>query len=187
MGNLVETLSKFDFLSEKNLSQFLDLTQEKKLKKGSFLVKAGETCMCLAFLESGTIRSYYLKEEKDITISFSLAGDFITSMSSFIQQKPSYEYIEVLENCTIRSISHTNLMELLAQEKELSEVYRQILESYYVQLEEQLIFSKFKSAKERYLDLMEKQPQIIQKAAIGQIASYLDMSIETLSRIRGGI
>jgi CRP-like cAMP-binding protein len=187
MSNLVETLSKFDFLSEKNLSQFLDLTQEKKLKKGSFLVKAGDTSQCLAFLERGTMRSYYTKNEKDITISFSLEGDFITSMSSFIQQRPSYEYIEALEICTLKSINYQELMGLLKREKELSEVYRQILESYYVQLEEQLIFSKFKSAKERYLDLMEKQPQIIQKAAIGQIASYLDMSIETLSRIRSGI
>ncbi|WP_291783562.1 Crp/Fnr family transcriptional regulator [Cecembia sp.] len=187
MSNLVETLSKFDFLSKKNISQFLGLTQQKKLKKGSFLIKAGETCTCLAFLESGTMRSYYLKDEKDITVSFSLDGDFITSMSSFIQQKPSYEYITALEDCALKSINYQNLMNLLRQEKELSEAYRQILESYYVQLEEQLIFSKFKSAKERYVELIEKQPQIIQKAAIGQIASYLDMSIETLSRIRSGI
>jgi CRP-like cAMP-binding protein len=187
LANLVETLSMFDVLSEKSLLKFINLTKKKQITKGELLVKKGEVCKHLAFIEHGTMRSYYLREEKDITVSFSLEGEFITSMSSFIQQLPSYENIEALENCTLNCIQHNTLMALLSEEKQLSEIYRKILEAYYVNLEEQLIFSKFKTAKERYLELMEKKPQIIQKAAIGQIASYLDMSIETLSRIRSGI
>jgi hypothetical protein len=62
-----------------------------------------------------------------------------------------------------------------------------ILERYYIVLEEHQIFSKFKSAKERYLELMENRPKVIQKASVGQIASYLDMTIETLSRTRAKI
>nr|HAD53297.1 Crp/Fnr family transcriptional regulator [Algoriphagus sp.] len=70
---------------------------------------------------------------------------------------------------------------------EMERAYRIILEKYYIALEEQLIFSKFKSAKDRYLELMDKKPKIIQKASVGQIASFLDMTIETLSRIRARI
>ena len=108
-------------------------------------------------------------------------------MHSFITRQPSYESIEALEKTTSGKISQEDLSSLFDSHPSLERTYRMILEHYYIALEEQLIFSKFKSARERYLELMENRPKIIQKASVGQIASYLDMSIETLSRIRGKI
>ena len=92
-----------------------------------------------------------------------------------------------MEKTISGKISHEDLWNLFEIYPNLERTYRLILEQYYITLEEQLIFSKFKSAKERYLEFMETRPKIIHKASVGQIASYLDMSIETLSRIRGKI
>jgi hypothetical protein len=133
------------------------------------------------------MRSFYFKDKKDITISFSSKSEFISSMSSFISQKPSYESIEALDNCILFEFEYEQLMALFLEDSHIEHLYRLILERYYVDLEEHLIFSKFKSAKDRYLELMEKKPFIIHKASVGQVASFLDMSLETLSRIRATI
>jgi hypothetical protein len=92
-----------------------------------------------------------------------------------------------MEKTRVARINYVSLMKLFEKYQDLERTYRLILEQYYITLEEQLIFAKFKSARDRYLDLMEYRPRIIHKASVGQIASYLDMSIETLSRIRAKI
>lgn len=186
-SKLTETLLKFTDLGEKSLNLFLESGFKIRKNKGERLITAGEVADCLFFVEKGFIRSYYLREEKDITISFSLQGDFITSMSSFILQQPSYENVEAIEEASLWAIKHKALMNLFHTDQKLEHIYRLVLEHYYIRIEEELIFSKFKSTKERYLNLLHSRPEIIQKASVGQIASYLDMSIETLSRIRANI
>jgi CRP-like cAMP-binding protein len=155
--------------------------------KGELLESEGRVCNHLYFIIEGSARSFYVRDNKDITVSFSLEREFLTSMHSFISRKPSYENLEAMEKTQVARISHESLLKLFEKHHDLERTYRLILEQYYVTLEEQLIFAKFKSARDRYLDLMEYRPKIIHKASVGQIASYLDMSIETLSRIRGKI
>ncbi|WP_158860072.1 Crp/Fnr family transcriptional regulator [Lunatibacter salilacus] len=186
LNMLVKIFVKFDGLDEDSIDQFLDIAILKDFKKGELLVREGEVCDKLFFVEQGLVRSFYHKEVKDVTISFSLAGEFITSMSGFITQKPTYENIEALEDCVVLEFGKEKLNELFVREPNWVNIYRQILEEYYVKLEEHLIFSKFKTAKERYYELINKKPQIIKTASIGQIASYLGINIETLSRIRAG-
>jgi CRP-like cAMP-binding protein len=187
MNKLKETITCFSNLSEKSLNSFLDKMHKVKIQKGKFLVKENTTSHFLYFIESGMVRSYYFANNKEVTISFSFSGEFVTCISSFIKQSPGYENIETLEECELYQIHYLDLQDLLENDKELEHIYRLILEEYYIKLEEQLMFSKFKTAKERYLNLLKENPQIIQKATVGQIASYLDMSTETLSRIRSSI
>jgi CRP-like cAMP-binding protein len=187
LDSLINTLLQFSSIPEESLELFAGKLRERGLAKGERLIHEGEVCTQLSFIQKGFIRSFYFKDKKDITISFSIQGEFIASMASFISQKPSYETIEALEPCELYQISHQDLMELFEKDSQLEHLYRLILEQYYVSLEEHLIFSKFKTAKERYLELIETKPFIVQKASVGQVASYLDMSLETLSRIRGNL
>jgi CRP-like cAMP-binding protein len=178
--------------------QFPDLSEEAKrafeaeldvitVEKSGLLEQEGQVCNNLYFITEGSARSFYTRENKDITVSFSLEGEFLTAMHSFISRKPSYENIEAMEKTKVARIKYESLLKLFEKHHDLERAYRLILEQYYITLEEQLIFTKFKSARDRYLDLMEYRPKIIQRASVGQIASYLDMSIETLSRIRARI
>jgi CRP-like cAMP-binding protein len=187
MNPLSEAFNQFPFLDEDSKNAFVSKIQYQTYQKGDLLEEAGKPCRHLHFLVEGSVRSFYVKENRDVTVSFSLKKEFITSMHSFITHQPSYESIEALEKTTSGKISQEDLSSLFDSHPSLERTYRMILEHYYIALEEQLIFSKFKSARERYLELMENRPKIIQKASVGQIASYLDMSIETLSRIRGKI
>lgn len=180
-------LDLYPDIPENSLLFFFDNLQKRTLQKGELLISEGEVCQNINYIQSGIVRSSYNRDYKDITISFSIEGEFITAMSSFISQRPSYEKIEALSETQILQITYAELMALLDQDKNLEHLYRLILEQYYISFEELLIFSKFKTAKVRYLELLENRPQIIQYAAVGHIASYLDMSIETLSRIRSSI
>lgn len=187
MQKIAEVLNQFPHLDEKSKSAFAEKITLEEYERGDLLECAGKPCNHLHLILQGSARSFYLKDNKDITVSFTLENEFTTTMHSFITRKPSYENIEAMEKTISGKISHEDLWNLFEIYPNLERTYRLILEQYYITLEEQLIFSKFKSAKERYLELMETRPKIIHKASVGQIASYLDMSIETLSRIRGKI
>lgn len=177
----------FPDLSEEAKIAFSNEIEVFSFERGDLLEEEGRVCNHLYFIMEGSARSYYTRDNKEITVSFSLEKEFLTAMHSFISRKPSYENIEAMEKTRVGRINYVSLMKLFEKYQDLERSYRLILEQYYITLEEQLIFAKFKSARDRYLDLMEYRPKIIHKASVGQIASYLDMSIETLSRIRARI
>ncbi len=178
---------QFPDLSEEAKTAFSSEIETHSYERGDLLEQEGVVCNHLHFIVEGSARSFYVRDNRDITVSFSLEKEFLTAMHSFISRKPSYENIEAMEKSIIAKISHESLRKLFEKHHDIERSYRLILEQYYVTLEEQQLFTKFKSARDRYLDLMEYRPRIIHKASVGQIASYLDMSIETLSRIRGKI
>jgi CRP-like cAMP-binding protein len=184
MNLLLEHIQKFAALTDEAINAFSAVIKVIKLKKGEILLKASDTCNYLFFVEKGSLRSYYNKGTKDITISFTLANDFTTSFYSFVSRNPSYETIEALEDSNVMMIHYNDLQQMFSVYPSIEKIYRTVLEHYYIKMEEKIIFDKFKTAKERYNNLMENRPEIIQKAGVGDIASYLSISIETLSRIR---
>lgn len=187
MKNLINIFESFPRLNPMAKEAFGEKFQQIEVEKGGLLEKEGQVASYLYYISEGSARSFYIREKRDITVSFTMKGEFVTSMYSFVTRKKSYENIEALEKCTVYRISYDDLQNLFLVFPEIEHVYRLILEQYYIMLEEQLVFSKFKTAKERYLELMDNRPQVIQKASVGDIASFLDMSIETLSRVRSKI
>ncbi len=187
MEKILGIFDKFPFLSDSAKTGFLSNLEKVEFNRGDLLEKEGEVSQYLYYFLEGSARSFYNRNNRDITVSFTLDGEFVTAMHSFITRKPSYENIETLEKSKAYRISHETLENMFENYPETERAYRMILEEYYIVLEEKQIFSKFKTAQERYLELMEYRPKVIQKASVGNIASYLDMSIETLSRIRARI
>lgn len=183
-NNLFENITE---VSKESRNFFISKLEEIPAEKGYKLEAAAEVSQYLYYIAEGSARSYYIRENREITVSFSLEGEFVTAMHSFITRSPSYETIETLEKSLLYRISYEDLQECFKKFPDQERVYRMILEKYYIALQEQMIFSKFKSARERYLELMEKKPKIIQRASVGHIASFLDMTIETLSRVRAKI
>ena len=106
-------------------------------------------------------------------------------MYAFIAQKPGYEGIELLESCVLYSISYAQLQTLYRKYPALNLAGRLLTERYYLELEERTRSLQFQTATERYALLLAQQPGLLQRASLGHIASYLGISQETLSRIRG--
>ena len=151
------------------------------------LVTHGNRCRHLYFLQQGALRGYYTLDGKEITHWFGFENDFVTSFHSFITGQPAVESIQLLQGSILWSISREDLNVLLDRFSEIERLVRIVYENYYIRLEERFINSQFKSAGERYQNLLEQSPHIIERVPLGYIASYLGISQETLSRIRGRI
>lgn len=154
------------------------------LPKGEFLVKEGSRCRHLYFLEQGALRGYYTLEGREITHWFAFNHDFVTSFHAFITERPAVENIQLMEGSVLWAISKESLNRLLNDYHEIERLLRIAYENYYIRLEERFVNAQFKTAAERYQDLLQQTPHIIERVPLGFIASYLGISAETLSRIR---
>jgi CRP-like cAMP-binding protein len=157
------------------------------LGKGEPLVAAGRTCRSLYFLQQGALRGYYLLDGKEITYWFAFAPEFVTSFHSFITGKPAVESVEALEGSILWAISKEKLTALLDRFHELERLVRLAYEHYYIRLEERFVNAQFRTATERYMQLMEQEPHLLERVPLQYIASYLGISPETLSRVRASL
>lgn len=155
-----------------------------ELEKGSFLVTEGKICQHVYFLEKGCLRGYYNLDGREVTYWFAFENNFVTSLLSFVTQKPGMENIQLLEDCKLWAVTHSDLQRLYDQHPDISRLGRIMNERYYVMLEERFVSNHFKEARERYENLLTQSPHILQRVPLGYVATYLGMTQETLSRIR---
>jgi CRP-like cAMP-binding protein len=185
MEQLLQHLKNFHQLSEEAQQALQDCFTKVILPKNEMLITEGKICRQLYFLEQGCLRGFYNLEEKEITYWFGFENDFVTSFHSFITQQPAVENIQLIEGCVLWAISKDALTGLLNQYQEIERLLRIAYEKYYIRLEERFVNAQFRTATERYQSLLSQAPHIIDRVSLGYIASYLGISQETLSRVRG--
>jgi CRP/FNR family transcriptional regulator, anaerobic regulatory protein len=131
------------------------------------------------------LRSYTLSASgADTTVWFMKEQDVVISVRSFYQQAPATEYIEALEPAVLLYITYDQLEETYTRFPEMNQVGRRLTEKYYMLAEERLEGIRNKCAAERYTFLLERHPEIFERASLGHIASYLDLNRDTLGRLR---
>ena len=167
---------------EERLSNTL---QTKIFPKKQLLLKEGQVSNYIYFIEKGFLRSFYINHGKEITGWFMKENDIIVSVNSFFKREPSYEYIQVIEESTVHYVHYDELQNIYKDFIEFNIVGRVLAEIYYTLSEERLYAMRSHTAEERFNSLLDKHPEIIQRAPVGYIASYLGITHETLSRIRG--
>jgi CRP-like cAMP-binding protein len=182
--HLFQHINTYHVLSMDAQEALQDCFEEVALSKNDYLVREGKICRHLYFLERGALRGYYNLDGKEITHWFAFAEDFVTSFHSFTTQQPSVENIRLLEGSILWAISKEKLTGLLRRFHEIESLVRIAYEKYYIRLEERFVNAQFKTAAERYAQLLEETPYILERAPLGYVASYLGISQETLSRIR---
>ncbi len=149
------------------------------------LQKEGKITRNLYYIEQGIARIfYYNKHGKDISYGFYTENNMVTISESFFQQTPSRYNLELLEDSMIYSLSYNDLNSLLNEYPTLEKVKSHVLLYFLGKAAERIVALQFLSARQRYETLMNNQPEIIQRVALGQIATYLGITQETLSRIR---
>ena len=182
--NFLQYLESVIYVSEELKKELLSVSENKSVKKGEIILNAGERCADLFFIQKGLLRGFYFNEEKEITNWFAQQGEFATCFYSFIVQGSSVETIQALENSELIQLSYSDLQSLYKKFPETERIGRILTETYYIKLEERLLSIQFKSAKERYQNLLTTKSELLKRASLGQIASYLGITQETLSRIR---
>jgi CRP-like cAMP-binding protein len=185
ISGLLNILNSIAIMSESLQDQIKAYLTEEHFTRKTILLKEGQVSQRIYFIKKGFIRAFYHKGNSEFSTWFMGEGEFIISVYSFFSRKPSFENIEVLEDCTLQSINWDQLQLLYTQYPEFNLTGRIITEQYYIRSEERAINLQTLTAKQRYEKLLSDYPGVLQRASLGQIASYLSIKQETLSRIRG--
>ncbi|MFL1896370.1 Crp/Fnr family transcriptional regulator [Aquimarina sp. 2-A2] len=169
------------------LNKVLELGYKEVYKKRTHLLREGYSANDLFYIEKGLVRVYYLKGGKEITDWFGTSNTYLTSISGFYQNKKSTQYIETIEDSIIHTIKKSEIEKECMNKPEIERDYRQIIVNHLVRLQERITALQFYSASERYDLLLKKNPYVIKRASRTDIASYLGISLETLSRVSSNV
>jgi CRP-like cAMP-binding protein len=178
-------LRKNTAIDDKQIDKIFSCFKPKTVKKNTILLSEGEVCKELYFVDSGCIRTFYITRqghEKTRYVAFD--NSIATSISSFISQQQSFEFVDTLENCELYSISHTDFYRLVSEIPDWAKFYRVLLETAYLYQNKKIESLVTLTAKQRYDKLMAERPFYIQRLSNKILASYLDITQETLSRLK---
>lgn len=167
------------------LTEIIQHLEIKELKKKELLLKQKQVCKHIYFVEKGFLRSFYTEGKTEVTTWFMKENDFIISVQSFFEQKASMESIEAIEDCLLYYISYDNLLYLYQKFHSFALVGLILTQHYYMQSEDRLFNIRKKDVFERYKYLLATHPEIILRCPLKHIASFLGITLETLSRLRG--
>lgn len=176
-----------DFISSLDLDTLMVLNNisiEKKIKKGDFLLRQDEICKKSYVIKSGIARKFYLNDGKEITTELYFEDDIAVSFGSYCLQNPSNEFIQVLTDTTVSQTDYIAFQNAKQQFPQLVKLDLMMTEYYTMWLEMRLFQFHTMDATNRYHTLIKDYPQIAQNIPLTFIASYLGISLETLSRIR---
>ncbi|WP_347217304.1 Crp/Fnr family transcriptional regulator [Chryseobacterium sp.] len=157
----------------------------KKLKKKQYLLQEGDICKCLSFVSKGLLKSYFPDEKGNEHINmFAFEGWWISDFNSFIHQEKAVLNIDAVEDTEVLMISLENYEKMMLEIPVMDRYFRILYQNSLVTKDYRLIVSNSYTAEEKYLQLAEKNPEMIKRVPHNLIASYLGLAPETISRIR---
>lgn len=153
-------------------------------KRKAVLQRAGAVCRQFHFVEKGILRVYYYKDGKDVTAWFAFEGMIASCIDSLFSGQTTLYYIEVLDDAIVHTVQYDIIEKSFLDYPQLERLGRILITQNYLLLDERMKLIIFHSADERYKKLLEQEPKALQKIPLSHIASYLNVTQETLSRIR---
>lgn len=181
INQISETYSKLSFECQQKLS---NSSKVLILPKGEVLVREGQYSDKTFFIFSGCARAYYLKDGKDISDWFAFDNDFISSINSFFLNVPSPHFIELLEDSILLEISRIDVEKLSDDYNDFERLSKIVVTKTMLQQQERISSMQFHSAEQKYDNILSIRPDITQRIPLTHIASYIGITLETLSRIR---
>ena len=185
MKTILTILNSIYPLSPELSDEIARRSQVLHVKKKTVLLEAGQTSKTIYFILKGAVRVYYLdKGGVEHTAWLLMENEFAISVYSFFGGTASFEYMETTEDCELIALHKDQLDYLYHHYLEFNFIGRKLTEAYYIRNEEQANNLRTMGAKERYQELVRRNPAVLQRFPLGYIASYLGVAQETLSRIR---
>ena len=183
---ILANIEKHVSLDRNERIYFTRLLKEGRIRKRGFVLREGQPCRYISFVNSGMLRAYFLsKEGKESTVMFAVSDWWITDMFSFIRQQSAMLHIQAVEDSVILQLERHHLEELYLRVPKFEKFFRVMMQNAYVREQLRVIQNLSLSAEERYHNFLTKYPQLARHVTQKQIASYLGITPEFLSTIRG--
>ena len=185
MERLIGHINSILPMSTVDLAHLTPIRVELSIKKKANLLVQGDVCKNIYFLTKGFFRMYYIDlEGNEINTRFTQEDNFMVDFQSFLTQKPSRYYWQAMEDSTVLAFAFKDVQRLYASSSSWQKFGRLVAERVYLQLNERVEMLQFMSPEQRYVYLLETRPELFNQISQFQMASYLGIKPESLSRLR---
>ncbi len=171
-------------LPDASLQKLKACLEETAYPKGAHILEIGKVEKNIFFIKEGIVRAYTYIEGKEITFWIGKEGATLVSMKGYVSDEAGYETMELMEDSVLYVLERKKLQELFREDLHIANWGRRYAEMELLETEQRLISMLSAIASERYRQLMEKEPELLQRIPLGNIASYLGITQASLSRIR---
>ena len=186
MDLLQNSIAQISTLSPESMEAFRNAWKRWTVPKDHFLVREHAIAEYIFFIEKGIARIYYHKNGKEITEWIATDATFFLSITSFLQRIPGKLIIQTLEPSEVYGIHYNDLHSLAAKYHDIETLFRKMMSASLIMSQERMDSIQFETAEQRYQKLISDKPHFIQRVPLTYIASFLGVTLETLSRIRAG-
>ena len=181
--NLKNFILKYVNLSEAELEDITNKFKSKVVKKNNYLLREGDTCKDLVFVQKGCLRLYYLKDDIEVSVWFAFQQSSAIEIYSFISENPSNYFLQAIEDSEVLYLPKTELNKLYQYQPKMHEMMRNFWEDVILNLINRFTALQTDSAEKRWLDLLNK-PAYLEAIPQKYLASFIGVTPTSLSRIR---
>ena len=179
-----ELARRYSTMTHDELDLLESVLVPMKFAKGEKLLSEGQTCKNIYWIVKGLLRQFYYKEGKELTEYMATENTIVMCIESLFREEPSNLQIAALEPSLVYALPKAELEAVAMKSVNIQILYRKILEESLIISQQRADLLRFESAQNRYAKLMKREPQLVLRAPLVYIASYLQMTPETLSRVR---
>lgn len=174
-------------LSRESQKELNSICVKKEYPKETILLNQNQVCTDIYIIEKGMVRQFYYKDGRNISEHFSCEGDHVFCIESLFLKEPTRLMAETIEPSVIYLLDYDALQKLCDRYTDINRLYRRILEADLIVSQRKADSWRFESSRERYERFCREYPQVVRRASVAHIATYLLMTPETLSRVRAGV
>lgn len=182
-----ELARKYSTMTHDELDILEGILEPVKYGKGEMILTEGEVCRGISYIEKGLVRQFYHKNGKEVTEHLGVDHTIFMCIESLFKEEPTLLQVEALEATLVYILPKSKLEAAAIRNVNIQMLYRKILEESLIQSQIHADLMRFETAPNKYKRLCELNPQVVLRAPLTYIASYLQMTPETLSRIRSGV
>ena len=179
-----ELARRYSTMTHEELGMLEQILVPMKYAKGEFILPEGVVCKHIYWVVKGLVRQFYYKNKKELTEYMATENNICMSIESLFHEEPSKQIIQALEPTVIYAMPMRELEAVAMKSVNIQMLYRKILEESLIISQHRADMLRFESAQDRYRRLVHDTPQLVLRAPLLYIASYLQMTPETLSRVR---
>ncbi|WP_290368643.1 Crp/Fnr family transcriptional regulator [Chryseobacterium sp. Bi04] len=182
---LIEYFKKYLPLNSEDIILLAERIKPRNIKRKQMILQEGFVCKHYTFVEKGCFKMYGIDEKgTEHNLMFAAENDWVADLGSFYSGKPSKLFIEAIEPSTILQIEKQDLLYLFVHSPKFDRNFRVIVEEKFIELQNRLLQNFSSNAEQRYLDFLEQYTELALRLPNTQIASYLGITPEFLSKIR---